>query len=66
MPRVKPMTLEETTQGAKNRAMAAAAAAGGGSRVLGMGIESGLFEVDGKMFDVCVCAVYDGAHSHIG
>ena len=66
------MTLEETTQGAKNRAMSAAsmeaasAGEGGNQSVLGMGIESGLFEVEGKMFDVCCCAIWDGLEHHVG
>ena len=69
----QPMTLDETTRGAKNRAEAAAAAAcaekkasDASMRVLGIGIESGLFALDGKYFDVCVVAAYDGRHHHIG
>ena len=71
----QPMTLEETTQGAKNRAVAAAAAirsskdaneSADTNHHLSMGIESGLFEAHGKMFDVCCCAIYDGSEHHIG
>ena len=69
------MTLQETTQGAKNRALSAAAAEKSSSEallgqppcgLLGMGIESGLFEVEGKMFDICCCAIFDGTEHHIG
>ena len=61
----QPMSLEETTQGAKNRAVAAAAAENSGS-VLGVGIESGLFLAEGKLFDVCCCVIWDGLQHHIG
>ena len=71
----QPKTLQETTQGAKNRALSAAAAEKSSSEallgqppcgLLGMGIESGLFEVEGKMFDICCCAIFDGTEHHIG
>ena len=60
----QPKTLEETTRGARNRAQAAARAEG--ADALGIGLESGLFESDGRMFDVCACVIFDGAHSHVG
>ena len=60
----QPSTLEETTRGAANRARAAAAR---GGTVLGIGMESGLFDVgEDKTFDVCACVIYDGAASHVG
>ena len=60
----QPSTLEETTRGASNRARAAAAR---GGTVLGIGMESGLFDVgDDKTFDVCACVIYDGTASHVG
>lgn len=66
----QPFTLEETTQGAKNRAraaMAAAEGAPGGEKVqLGVGIESGLFSTDGKLYDVCACAIWDSQNFHTG
>ena len=71
----QPMTLEETARGARNRADAAyrahaQAAVGGPSRGglphLGVGIESGLFVIDGRHFDVCVVSAYDGAAHHLG
>jgi non-canonical (house-cleaning) NTP pyrophosphatase len=61
----QPKTLAETTQGARNRAQRAAAAAGG-SNPFGIGMESGLFESEGRLFDVCACAIYDGQEMHIG
>lgn len=61
----QPKTLAETTQGARNRAQRAAAAAGGTS-TFGIGMESGLFESDGRLFDVCACAIFDGQEMHIG
>lgn len=61
----QPKTLAETTQGARNRAERAAAAAGG-NNAFGIGMESGLFESEGRLFDVCACAIYDGDEMHIG
>ena len=61
----QPKTLAETTQGARNRAQRAAAAAGGPS-TFGIGMESGLFESGGRLFDVCACAIFDGQEMHIG
>lgn len=78
----QPMSRPETLQGAKNRARraweAATAATGGAiqstgaseqqTRVLAVGLESGLFkeDSDGDLFDVCACAVFDGANYHVG
>ena len=33
---------------------------------MGIGMESGLFCSDGRLFDVCACAIYDGKHTHVG
>ena len=60
----QPKTLAETTQGARNRAERAAAAAG--ADAFGIGMESGLFESEGRLFDVCACAIFDGKEMHIG
>ena len=56
-----------------NVAIAQAAASGGAGPagsgrqpVLGIGIESGLFVLDGTHFDVCVASAYDGAKHHLG
>ena len=76
----QPMSLDETARGAKNRALAAHAAAlaeqstaaaattaaGGRRRILGLGIESGLFQLDGATFDVCVVSAFDGQSHHLG
>ena len=61
----QPKTLAETTQGARNRAERAAAAAGGAD-TLGIGMESGLFESDGRLFDLCACVIFDGKEAHVG
>jgi non-canonical (house-cleaning) NTP pyrophosphatase len=29
-------------------------------------MESGLFRVETKLFDVCACAIFDGEHHHLG
>ena len=60
----QPKSLEETVQGAKNRAREVL-----GSGAYGFGIESGLMKVHGTksgFMDVCVCAIYDGTEYHIG
>ena len=69
----QPLTLQQTVQGAKNRAEAALAAvreepAGREAPALAFGIESGLFSPDagGSHFDVCAVSVYDGAAHHLG
>eukprot|EP00928_Gymnodinium_smaydae_P061082 TRINITY_DN4515_c0_g1_i3.p1 TRINITY_DN4515_c0_g1~~TRINITY_DN4515_c0_g1_i3.p1 ORF type:complete len:211 (+),score=31.99 TRINITY_DN4515_c0_g1_i3:61-633(+) len=60
----QPMTMEETTQGARNRARAARAAIEGAT--IGIGMESGLFKTGGKLFDLSACAIDDGEQFHIG
>ena len=60
------MGMNETSRGARNRAEAAHAAQGGGKGVLGLGIESGLFVLEGRHFDVCVVSAYDGSEHHLG
>jgi inosine/xanthosine triphosphatase len=74
----QPRSLEETSQGAMNRARlshAQAAAGGvaggmkrmGGAAVVSFGIESGLFELRGAWYDVCFCAVTsDGETFNLG
>ena len=59
----QPSTLEETTTGATNRAKRAMKDQG---TTFGIGMESGLFEQGGKMFDVCACVIYDGENTHVG
>lgn len=61
----QPKSLEETVQGAVNRAKGAFACGAD----LAFGIESGLIAVPytkSGVMDVCVCAIYDGTHAHIG
>eukprot|EP00930_Biecheleria_cincta_P041992 TRINITY_DN28879_c0_g1_i1.p1 TRINITY_DN28879_c0_g1~~TRINITY_DN28879_c0_g1_i1.p1 ORF type:complete len:202 (+),score=34.06 TRINITY_DN28879_c0_g1_i1:33-608(+) len=60
----QPITMEETTMGAKTRAERARAAVEGAD--LGIGMESGLFTSGGKMFDVCACSIFDGEQHHVG
>lgn len=68
----QPIGLQIIAQGARNRAAAAHAAAmralggGGGGAVLALGIESGLFEVDGAHYDACWVSAYDGKTHHLG
>ena len=70
----QPTTLEETTQGARNRAVNAVSALRASHQgteahklpMLGIGIESGLFEESGNLYDVCACAVWDGEQFHVG
>ena len=70
----QPKTLAETLTGAKNRAHraaeAAAAAAGasaGGGVVMGIGMESGLFEdPDGRLCDLTATCIFDGTEDHVG
>lgn len=60
----QPKSLDETIQGAVNRARTAR-----GEHDFGVGIESGLMAVpqtkSGYM-DVCACALYDGREFHLG
>uniref|UniRef100_A0A7S1I2G6 inosine/xanthosine triphosphatase n=1 Tax=Eutreptiella gymnastica TaxID=73025 RepID=A0A7S1I2G6_9EUGL len=57
------MGLEETTLGAKNRATSACKLA---STTSGLGLESGLLPMDGKLMDFCVCAIWEQGHWHLG
>ncbi len=60
----QPKTLEETVEGAKNRATNAFV-----NCDYSIGLESGLFAVphtkSGYM-DICICAIYDGKTYHFG
>lgn len=61
----QPKNLEESVQGAKNRASNAFSEEFDYS----MGIESGLFEVplsDGILADLCVCVIFDGKNFSYG
>lgn len=69
----QPRGLEVTQQGAKNRAQSAYETAlqlqeghTNQQSILSLGIESGLFELQGQWFDVCVVSAYDGADHHFG
>lgn len=62
----QPMTMEETTQGASNRARKALEANKQNGASMGLGMESGLFESRGKLFDVCACVIFDGEQDHVG
>ena len=53
----QPVGMAETAQGARNRAQAALAAAEGAA--LGVGLESGVLELDGQLLDFCACAITD-------
>lgn len=60
----EPKTLEETVQGAMNRAKAAFKDCD-----YSFGLESGLMAVPNTksgFMDVCVCAIYDGMEYHLG
>ena len=60
----QPKSLEETVQGAINRAKEVL-----GDSTYGFGIESGLMKVPNTksgFMDVCVCAIYDGTEYHLG
>lgn len=60
----QPLTLDETIQGAKNRAQAAYVGC-----EYSVGLESGLMPVAGTKtgyFDVCVCSIYDGRNYYVG
>jgi len=66
-----PMTLESTLQGAKNRAQEAFnhCKETYGDCAFGVGIEAGLFPVDGVAtgyLDTSICAIYDGSIFYIG
>lgn len=60
----QPRSLEETVQGAINRAKSAFK-----NTDYSFGIESGLMEVPrtkSGIMDVCVCAIFDGKNIHLG
>lgn len=63
----QPLTIEETIQGAKNRAKNAYMSCG--SCKYSFGIESGLFEAPGSQtgyLEACICCIFDGTNYHIG
>lgn len=63
----QPLSLQETIQGAKNRARKAFEMSKGCS--YGLGIESGLmqtFEASGSYLHTCACAIYDGKNYSTG
>ena len=69
----QPLGLESTMTGARARARAAyfPSPVAGAAPVpaqcdLALGLESGVFEVDGTMFDVCCCCAYDGKREYVG
>jgi inosine/xanthosine triphosphatase len=55
----QPVGLEETIQGAKNRASSAWKTVEEAS--IGVGLESGLVVVNGSTFDFCACVIFDGS-----
>jgi len=60
----QPKSLEETVQGAMNRAKAVIQ-----NSTYSFGLESGLMSVPNTksgFMDVCVCAIYDGNEYHLG
>ncbi len=60
----QPKSLDETIQGAINRAKSAI-----GDADYSFGIESGMVQVPYTktgMMDLCVCAIYDGKEIHLG
>lgn len=65
----QPLSLEETIQGAINRAKMAFEASDFGKGDVSFGIESGLMAVPQSKtgyMNVCVCAIYDGDAIHMG
>lgn len=63
----QPMSLEETAQGAKNRAAAAyAMCVNDTPGIVSFGLESGLFLLHDQYFDMCVCSIFDGRNHHLG
>ncbi|HEX4839647.1 MAG TPA: DUF84 family protein, partial [Rhabdochlamydiaceae bacterium] len=62
----QPLSLQETIQGAKNRAEKAAFSC---DATYGFGIESGLMEAPGTktgFLHVSVCAIFDGKSHYVG
>ena len=69
----QPIGMEVTARGARNRAYEAyhherhrASVGAMHARLLGVGIESGLFALDGRYYDVCIVSAYDGTTHHYG
>ena len=63
----QPLTMEETAQGARNRAEAAFGSVKGATCKVAFGIESGLLQLaDGSWYDVCVTSAFDGFKHHLG
>ena len=60
----QPMGIEETLRGAQNRAKNAFNAIEGCS--LAFGLESGLYALQGLLYDVCICSVYTGSRHCLG
>eukprot|EP00811_Abedinium_folium_P003084 NODE_12838_length_1200_cov_6.109040.p1 GENE.NODE_12838_length_1200_cov_6.109040~~NODE_12838_length_1200_cov_6.109040.p1 ORF type:complete len:224 (-),score=71.59 NODE_12838_length_1200_cov_6.109040:528-1112(-) len=60
----QPMTIEETTQGAKNRAVAALCSVEGAT--LSIGLESGVFATGGSLFELTACPIHDVENFHVG
>ena len=60
----QPVGLDETLLGARNRAAGALRAVAGAS--IGVGLESGVLQVEGALFDVCACAIFDGTYMCVG
>lgn len=57
----QPLSLGETIRGARNRARRCR-----GRGTLGMGVESGLFRLEGRTLGVTICAVTDGRRTTLG
>ena len=63
--RDQPYGIEETKDGAMNRAKRAFDSCK--NSCLGVGLESGVLDSkDGTLYDFCVCSLYDGKKHHIG
>ncbi|KAG8467261.1 hypothetical protein KFE25_000577 [Diacronema lutheri] len=60
----QPRSMDETLRGARNRARGAFASRDAVD--LAFGIESGVFELDGVMFDICAAVAYDGVRESVG
>ena len=56
----QPNGWEETLRGAKNRSEAALKCREGAD--IGIGLESGIVAIGATSFDVCACAIFDGAN----
>ena len=63
--RDQPYGIEETKDGAMNRAKRAFDSCE--NAILGVGLESGVLESkDGNLYDFCVCSIFDGKKHHVG